>query len=204
MTEFQNFSLFLPRYLSPDTENTLLADLKNFPGNIDKRMYGFYGKSDTVIYQGDGLKRLPYINFPEPRIESLSCLVLSNTCDVDPSNQRKFGSSIVYSPVIALEKYEKLLLDNGLFSSVALQAHVGAIRRQEITQIFYLPSYSTDLPESIVFLDRLCHCDSAFIHREDVSARRLFSLSQYGLYLFLYKLSIHFTRFHENIDRAYP
>ena len=111
---------------------------------------------------------------------------------------------MVYSPVIALEKYEKLLLDNGLFSSVALQAHVGAIRRQEITQIFYLPSSSADLPESIVFLDRLCHCDSAFIHREDVSARRLFSLSQYGLYLFLYKLSIHFTRFHENIDRAYP
>jgi hypothetical protein len=50
MTEFENFSLFLPRYLSPDTENSLLADLKDFPGNVDKRMYGFYGKSDTVIY----------------------------------------------------------------------------------------------------------------------------------------------------------
>ncbi len=202
MTEFENFSLFLPKYLSPDTENRLLADLKEFPGNIDQKFYGFYGKLDAVVYQGDALTGLPYINFPDPRIEPLTCVVLSNTCDVEPSNQRKYSSSIVYSPVINIAKYKKLLIDKEIYSPSVLEAHLGAIRRQEITQIFYLPSYS-DMPESIVFLDRLCHCDSNFVLRDDVSSRRLFSLSQYGFYLFLYKLSIHFTRFHESVDRAY-
>jgi hypothetical protein len=40
------------------------------------------------------------------------------------------------------------------------------------------------------------------ISRESLKQQRIFSLSNYGFYLFLFKLSIHFTRFGEAVDRG--
>ena len=203
MVDSQDFSLFLPRYLSPETEEKLLGDLRDFPENIDQRMYGFSGKLNDLIYQGDGLMEMSFVSFPDTKIQKVPCIVLSNTCDIEQSNQRKFNSNIVYAPIVDLAKYRALLLRQKVFSSESIDAHIGSIRRQEITQVFYLPASPTGPGESIVFLDRICSCDSAAIERESVSRKRLFSLSQYGFYLFLYKISIHFTRFYEKVDRKY-
>ena len=57
------------------------------------------------------------------------------------------------------------------------------------------------LLESIVFLDRVNNIPSKFIVRTTVPQKRIFTLSDYGAYLFLLKLSIHFTRIKDNVER---
>jgi len=55
--------------------------------------------------------------------------------------------------------------------------------------------------DSIVFLDRVNNYPLGEMSVEDVKRKKLFVLSNYGLYIFLIKLSIHFTRIQENGDR---
>jgi hypothetical protein len=90
------------------------------------------------------------------------------------------------------------------FSKVhaALESHIRAIVRQEITTFFYLPKGALLPEDHIALLDRINNCDLRFLSEEFVRENRLFSLSNYGLYLFLLKISIHFTRITEGLDRG--
>jgi hypothetical protein len=142
----EDISQYLPKYLSPETEQKLLEDLADFPNNIDQRMYGFIGKEDSIVYQGDGLLKLPVLFLPNPRIESKPALILSNTCDVDMDNERKYlPANIIYAPIIQLSKYESLLRNSGKISDDSITSHINDIKRQRITQIFYLPPNGSDL-----------------------------------------------------------
>ena len=78
---------YLPKYLSEENYKTLLAELKSFPYNIDGRMYTSM-LDKNVIFQGDGLKKMPIIDLAniERGVKKVSCLILSNTCDMDLSN----------------------------------------------------------------------------------------------------------------------
>ena len=79
--------------------------------------------------------------------------------------------------------------------------YVNSIKKQYITQIFYLPQGGSLEEEFIVFLDKINSCGDEYIERKKVEDLRLFSLSNYGLYVFIVKLSIHLMRFQEGIDR---
>lgn len=94
---------YLPKYLSEENYKTLLAELKSFPYNIDGRMYTSM-LDKNVIFQGDGLKKMPIIDLVniERGVKNVSCLILSNTCDMDLSNSRMFPASIMYAPIINL------------------------------------------------------------------------------------------------------
>ena len=203
MVDLEDIRLYLPKYLSPGTEEKLLQDLSDFPENIDQRMYGFYGKEEEIVYQGDCLDQMIIINLPDTKIKKSNAVVLSNTCDNDVKNIRKFSTNLVYTPLINLNKYISLLQNSGKFSEESISGHLSEIRNQKITQIFYFPSLEGSHEEHIIFFDRICSCDNRIIDRKKVSDLRKFSLSQYGFYLFLYKLSIHFTRIHEKVDRVY-
>lgn len=203
MLDIEDIRLYLPKYLSPETEEKLFRDLRDFPANIDKRMYGFSGKSEQVIYQGDGINNLIVVSLPDHEPHHSRCMVISNTCDIDLENIRRFSSNIVYSPIIEIDKYCELMIRNGVYDNSSIRDHLSAIRRQLVTQIFYLPRGQLLQKEALVFFDRLVSCDNRALNRGKLRETRLFSLSQYGWYLFLYKLSIHFTRIHERIDRKY-
>ncbi len=84
----------------------------------------------------------------------------------------------------------------------SIKQHINTIKRQRITQIFYLPKGKHLQEESIVFLDRINSCDNRIISSEKINDIRLFTLSNYGHYIFLVKLSMHFTRIYENVDRG--
>lgn len=202
MIDLGDVRRYLPQYLSPGTTDKLLADLGSFPNNIDKRMYGFEGRLPDVIYQGDGINDLPIIHLPGIEIKESKALVVSNTCDIDLANVRKFDSNIVYAPILNLDKYQTGLRTSAVYSATEITTHINDIRQQRITQIFYLPQFG-DFPESFVLLDNLVSLTSKHYARARLGEHRMFSLSQYGHYLFLYKLSIHFTRFHEKVDRIY-
>ncbi len=196
-----DLKIFLPKFLSSESEKELFEGIKEFPENIDERIYTEYLKDSEVIFQGDGIKDLLVVNLPDTKIKPTPGMIISNTCDIDTSNKRLFGEQIVYTPIINLEKYKNILYENSKKGKKAINNHINSIKEQCVTQIFYLPKYKNLLNDSIVFFDRVCNYPNKLLSRKDLYSKRLFTLSDYGAYLFLLKLSIHFTRIKDNVDR---
>ena len=201
MMSLEDLRIFLPKYLSADNYSQLISMLSDFPSNIDKRMYTS-GLEPSIIYQGDGVRDMPVVNVENLNLgmKSHPCMILSNTCDMDEANRRLFPTTIMYAPIINLQKYESTLRNNGV-SSEKIFNHLSDVRAQKVTSIFYLPSTGS-MEESIVFLDRILNVGQRYIERDTYASRRIFSLSDYGFYLFVFKLSIHFSRIREGVNRG--
>ena len=196
-----DFKLYLPKFLSAESDKELFESLKDFPNNIDSRIYTNYLTDSEIIYQGDAITDMLFINLPNPEIKPIPSIILSNTCDIDLNNIRNFPSQVVYAPIINLQKYKDALCQKSSKTKEQIDSHIQAIKKQEITQIFYLPSIDSKIENSIVFFDRVCNFPNKQISREKLKDRRLFTLSDYGAYLFLLKLSIHFTRIQDKVER---
>ena len=128
------------------------------------------------------------------------CMVVSNTCDMDLANIRLFPTTILYTPILQLSKYIHILEKYGAATD-KIKNHIADIKAQKVSSIFYLPS-TGDMEESIVFLDRILHVSQKYVDRETVDTRRLFSLSDYGFYLFVFKMSMHLSRIREGVNRG--
>lgn len=191
----EQFSLFLPKYLSPDQSQDLFEGLKQFPDWGRVRFYGSNSPGNTEILQSDGWRAFVVIDFHSTRQQSVRGIVLSNSCDIDLNNARYTQRRILFSPIISLEKFAALLrrsMDDDRVVSI-----LESIRKQRSTSVFYLPP--GDIEESLVQLDD--------IHTQplddflDSQPTRLFTLSQPAFYLFLFKLSVHFMRMQEGVIR---
>lgn len=192
---------YLPKYLSEENYNNLLSELKSFPDNIDSRMYTSY-LNDEVIYQGDGIDNMPIIDLAQSDkgTQAVPALILSNTCDMDLSNIRMFPSSIMYAPIIKLSKYQSVLSKH-CFDANKIENHINNLKQQKITQIMYLPAIG-NMEESLVFLDRVFNINNKYIDRTNLKNIRIFSFSDYGFYLLVFKLSVHFSRIQEKVNRG--
>lgn len=197
---FGEVEKYLPQYLSRVDTESLFEELSSFPKNIDQRIYSSGSSLEPTIYQGDGLREAPYLKAPDIEYRDTSVLVLSNTCDIDKNNERFLPSRIVYSPIVKLSNYEKLVAS--IKDQEYLASHIDTIRKQRISNIFYLPQGAGLPQESIVFLDMVCSYPTNKLDYNDLIEHRLFTLSNYGFYLFLFKLSIHFTRVKEAVNRG--
>jgi hypothetical protein len=151
------------------------------------------------MLQGDAWRQLHLRNFETGEKALVNGVVLSNTCDVAPDNKRDLPSNIVFAPLVALSAYERLL-DNAGVSKQSISDKMNAIRRQRVTNLFYVPAGGALEAEHIVLLDDI-HTMPAKAF-EVHSSTKIFTLSQAGFYLFILKLSIHFCRFHENLARS--
>lgn len=198
----ENFSIFLPQYLTEDMREVLKSELSQFTREGIVRSLFTSQLADTdLIYQGDGLQGMLVVNLPDPKVSDSKSMVISNSCDISPENQRPFPSMIAYCPIFSLEKYALMLKESKIYNETRIEQHLDDIRKQFVTQIFYLPPGGVD-GEGLVFLDRICHSSSDKIDRSKLKNIRLFSLSQFGHYLFLFKLSIHFTRMNDKLVRG--
>jgi hypothetical protein len=157
---------------------------------------------DHIIYQGDALEGLLIINLPDSHIGKAKAMVLSNTCDIDINNIRIYSSSICYAPLFNLQKYINKLKARKAAPAEKISQFVQSLKRQRISQVFYLPGGGKLDSDSFIFFDKINSCDNSTIERQALNKIRLFSLSNYGLYLFLFKLSIHFSRIREGIYRG--
>ncbi len=197
----EDIKIYLPKFLSSESSQELFECLKDFPNNIDERLYTSYLKKEDSIFQGDGMKNMLVINLPQPDIKPIPSMILSNTCDISPDNTRLFNTNILYSPIFNLRKYKEKISSDSRKPLQAIEDHITAIKRQEITQIFFLPELKNQIEDSIVFFDRVCNCSNKIIKKENIDAERIFTLSDYGSYLFVLKLSIHFTRIFDKVER---
>lgn len=188
-----DIKIYLPTYLSDETQKQLFENLKNFPNPFDM----FLHTSTNEILQGDGL----IINIKN---KNLKIMVISNSCDIDINNKRYFESFMLYAPLFSLNKYKDSLINSGLKKD-NVDNHINDIKKHKITQIFYLPSsaYSNLTEDAFIFFDRITNISNNEIPRDNLKKIKIFSLNQSGFYIFLLKLSIHFTRMQERIDRGH-
>jgi hypothetical protein len=197
--------IYLPKYLSEESTKELLKNIGEFPDNISNSLYTNALENNYTIFQGDGLKSLKVINLPDSKIGDAPSVILSNTCDIEPSNERPFPSQICYAPIFRLGKYIDNLKQTNFFSNQdSLNQHIKRLKQQHITQILYLPIGCALEYEGLVFLDRINNCRNNSVSRDNLKQNRLFSLSNYGYYLLLTKLSIYFSRLQEKTDRNSP
>ena len=198
MTSFEDIKKYLPQYLSDRDAKQLFSALKDFPNNIDERFYTNYSLDDNILYQGDCLKDIPAFNLPDTRTKLSQSMAISNTCDMDLNNKRLWNTRILFSQIILLEKLEKGLCQR--FPKDRVTNYINSLKKQQITNAFYLPK-SKNLDEAVAFFDYTNSFDINYIDRESLKERRLVSLSNYGFYILLLKLSIHFTRVQEKVER---
>jgi hypothetical protein len=200
MNVFDDIKIYLPKYLSAESLKVLFSCLEEFPHNL-KRIYTESISGEQDIFQGDGLRGVPVIKLPEPRIEKCPVMVLSNTCDTTLLNPKWHTPRLIYCPIKTVKDYEESLRRASLPED-KIANHLADVRRQVVSSIFYLPQGMNLPDECVVLLDHVNNCDVRVVVPHEINSRRLFSLSNYGFYVFLMKLSIHFTRVRESVDRG--
>lgn len=192
----EKFQAFLPPYLSGEDRAKLYADLLKFP-----KIQNFYlSDSEEELLQGDGWTGFVAIDIASKTVGTKRGLILSNSCDIDLSNPTQLSPRVLYAPLIAFSSLRDLLSKRAGKSPEQIDAHLESIRRQHVTNIFFLPSGPYGPDESVAFLDNIWTDRVAgFLSR---GRTRLFRLSQPGWYVLLLKLSIHFSRMQEGVRRS--
>ncbi|HDL7489251.1 TPA: hypothetical protein PXN96_004273 [Yersinia enterocolitica] len=187
----------IPYYLSQEQKTTLTKALSDFPKMANFYLSSCHPEFKHSLLQGDIFQKLSI--FSEQGKREVKGIILSNSCDIDCSNKRDLPAKALFAPLINLDLYAKLLEKNNK-PAKDIETKINAIREQKITNIVFLPAFD-ELPDSIVLLDDVYHMRADALNEHLTSENKLITLSQVGFYIFVFKLSLHFCRFHENVAR---
>jgi hypothetical protein len=191
----ERLGLALPPFLSAEGKRELLAQLRRYPENSD--YYGLVPDEHEPV-QGDAWRGLLLFDFESGERHDVQGLIVSNSCDIAAANNPDPNQRVAFAPVLDLARYRDFLIEAGKRPNEA-DDYLAQVRRQEIYRLFYLPAMHGHFGESIVPLDELHSIPLRALARRRLD--RVFTLSMYGWYVLLVKLSIHFTRMGENVDR---
>jgi hypothetical protein len=209
----EDFNSLFPSYLVGSEKNRLTEALKQFyfkngPKSIDYT--GFYKSSfNDYFIQSDLVRqiRMPFWDDKECEfIKSFpDALILSNTCDLSVDNHREFNTKeCVLAPLVELGEYINEMLDFN-FTADKIKEHIDKIKSQQISNLFYLPPNKGLHPEYIVKFDQVYWFPSIELSHftNDLAKNRIASLSLFGHYLFILKLSYHLCRLPEDGHRLH-
>lgn len=191
----------IPFYLTADPkQKELIKGLKALSEGANE---GYFLATEedphaNDMLQGDGWRGFQVFSFASGHRNMARGIVLSNSCDVSPENERVLPPKVTFAPVVKLSSIKVRFEERGLRHE-QIEPRLQAIRSQAITSMFYLPADGPLDEEHVALLDDL-HSMPIEAHRE--AAEKLFTLSMVGFYLFIFKLSVHFCRLHENVDRS--
>lgn len=192
---------YLPQYLSDAELNHLKDELAKFPTDGTKdTVYTIALNGAKYLLQGDGISKVPYLNFPNADKRLANVILLSNTCDMSTENKRMNPCRIMYAPILNFDKYAEKLRET--FPEQRVRNHLKDVKAQQISQMLYLPKGGKMDYDGIVFFDRSISLPLTESSVKTMCDNKLFTLSNFGLYLFLFKMSVHFTRIQERIDRT--
>jgi hypothetical protein len=186
----------IPYYLSQEAKENLVKALDNFPRKIEY----YINKYPNEVLQGDGWDSVDIINFEDANRKLIKAVLLSNSCDVSTENKRDLPIKLTFAPIIKLNSYQNLLIKANL-GKQQIEEKINAIKEQKITSLIYLPKGSNLEDDYIALLDDL-HTVPYQTFNSHNDKKKLFTLSQVGFYLFNLKLSVHFCRFHEEVQRG--
>lgn len=187
----------IPYYLTSEQKKGLSKALNDFPKGTNYYLGNCSDDIKNSMLQGDIFKELTI--FGERGRKEVKGIILSNSCDIDCSNQRDFPAKALFAPLIDLARYKDALLRSGK-PQESVDEKINSIIEQRITNIVYLPAIG-QMPDSIVLLDDIYQLKATQLEELLKSDNKQFTLSQVGFYILLFKLSLHFCRFHENVAR---
>jgi hypothetical protein len=191
----------IPYYLTAaPAQKGLLAELQKLIEGADKGYFiptGYDGYTDEML-QGDGWRGFQIFSFNSGNIHHARGIVLSNSCDVSSENRRVLPPNVTFAPIVKMAKLVERFKAYGL-DGEKVASRLKDIKAQRVTNMFYLPADGLLDEDHVALLDDL-HSIPIDVHRQ--SAEKLFTLSMAGFYLFVFKLSVHFCRLHENVDRS--
>ena len=199
----------MPSWLNEDNAKRVILGLKSKFQVQPREFYTFSKKLDPhFLYQGDCIKGVN-IFFPDINKHILSdVMLISNTCDMDLTNERILPLNILVAPLVKIKKYKEILIDNG-FTQERVDAHTENQKSQLTSHIIYLPGYSrskfddSPIEESFLFLDKTFSIPYGYDRQAELLEKRHFTLSDFGFYFFLVKISYHFTRMQDNVERGF-
>lgn len=187
----------IPYYLSQEEKFGLVEALKNWPRPIQY----YIKRYANEVLQGDAWTKLPIRNFGTGELAHIDGIILSNSCQIDPANNRHLPAKVTVAPLIDLGGYVSLLKRVGM-SPEQIAAKVIAIKEQRVHNVFYLPAGEGIQNDRIALLDDIYSFPIAELDpSESSNNKKLGTLSMVGFYLFVLKLSVHFCRLHENVER---
>lgn len=191
----------IPYYLTAaPAQKALVAELKALIEGADKGYFipkGHDGYTGEML-QGDGWRGFQIFSFKTGNASAARGIVLSNSCDVSQENARALPPNVTFAPIVRLSKIIERFEAHGL-DGEKVRSRLSDIKAQRVTNIFYLPADGLLEEDHVALLDDL-HSMPIEIHRQ--AAEKLFTLSMAGFYLFVFKLSVHFCRLHEDVDRS--
>lgn len=191
----------IPYYLTAaPAQKVLLADLKALIEGANKGYFipaGYDGYTAEML-QGDGWRGFQIFSFKSGSVNAARGIVLSNSCDVSAENARVLPPNVTFAPIVKLSKIVERFEAHGL-DGEKVASRLTDIKAQRVTSMFYLPADGMLDEDHVVLLDDL-HSMPVEVHPK--AAEKLFTLSMAGFYLFIFKLSVHFCRLHEDVDRS--
>lgn len=194
--DIEYLNVFIPSYFTKERRHGIEVALSDIP----KAKNYYYNQEDKEALQGDGWKGFTVFNFKTGERKLSQGLVLTNSCDLASANKRVMPPLVTFAPLATLASFLEKLRQSGVTPDRIAQ-YQEDIRAQKIDSIFYLPPAGHEArPELIAIL--------ADAHSMPLSAlqesggERLFSLSDVGFWIFIFKLSVHFCRMHEGVTRG--
>jgi hypothetical protein len=192
--------LQIPYYLSAEpARKAFVSELESLSNGVAKG-YLIDGSRDIFrdeILQGDGLSGFQAFSFRSKKLENLRGIIISNSCDIAPENERVLPLNVAFVPIVKMASLALLWEKSGL-SGQKIEQKLSSIRAQSVSSTFYLPAEGPLKDEYVALLSDV-HSIPINVFTE--SAVKIFTLSMAGFYLFVFKLSVHFCRLQENIDR---
>ena len=191
----------LPFYLTAEDKSVLVRELETISrgGSANYYLSKFDDKFANEMLQGDGWQGFDFFLFDSGSRRSVRGIVLSNSCDIDPANKRERPPRVVFAPIVKLSAAENVLKQNRV-EPEKIEAQLSAIRAQKNTSCFYLPKNEVLEDECLVRLDDVHSIPFNSFFKNKVR-KKMFTLSNTGFYMFVLKLSVHFCRLQENVQR---
>jgi hypothetical protein len=200
----------LPDYLSKAEKGRLLKALEQFKEqnswNNHSNTHFYLQKEYDYFLQGDLIRgiRQPVWNHIAGDFQKIyaNALILSNTCDLDLTNERVIPKDVILVPLTPFNDFvEELSLI--LANKDKLATIIQGIKAQTYSNVFYLPPLPHSNEDFVCFFDNVFWfpTEELAAYIPNIQNRRIQSLDYFGYYLFLVKLSYHFCRLPEEKQR---
>jgi len=191
-----NLEKFIPYYLTKEAKEGLKKALFEWK---DRPVQFYTDHEDPEPNQGDGIAAVDLINPNTGESRPMHVVVISNSCDIAQGDLKSPFSRVLVAPMIDFERYLSTLPTQG-WNQEKIASHRAAIINQEITYLFYLPRIPSLANKDYFISFNDLHSIPLGHMRKPI--KKLYDLHLHGFYLFIFKLSIHFCRFGEALQRT--
>lgn len=206
-----NLGELFPSYLSLGEKGRLAKALEQFKGKSDNVINydKFYASNiqSSHFKQGDLLAQIRFPHWDIDKSEFIkkypNAIILSNTCDIAIENERDIDKQVCFAESFKLKDFLDYLQDKGT-KPQRIKEISNSIKRQDYSNLFYMPPKNSDENEYIIFFDRVTWFpikELEIYKSQNFNETLISTLSHFGHYLMIVKMTYHLCRVPEENER---